>query len=152
MNLSTFTEGGSSTQTEDNEGAIIQSICVSGTCFLDYAEAQQPEGYFNIFFIEKVFSAYDDTKVSFSTTTQDRILSGRVDDHDKMYEIGCSLSKCDCYRLFSDNPLHMGFFLDSISGGEIDSLCVYIYLASLQCIFQTRHIFTVYIPVTITLR
>ena len=132
MNIFTFTEGGSSTQTEDNEGAIMESICVSGTCFLHYAEAQRPEGHFNIFFIEKVFSAYDDTKVSFSTTTQDRILSGRVDDHDKMYEIGCSLSKCDCYRLFVDNPLHMGFFLDSISGGEID------YGTHYACIFIFR--------------
>ena len=67
---------------------------MSGTFLLAYVEAQRPEGHFNIFFIEKVFSAYDDTKVSFSTTTQDRILSGRVDDHDKMYAIGCSLSQC----------------------------------------------------------
>lgn len=93
--------------------------------------------------------------MSFSTTTQDRILSGRVDDHDKMYEIGCSLSKCDCYRLFSDNPLHMGFFLDSISGGEIYRLLVLTMRVYLSFVFSSTsmhfsnspHLY--YVPVTI---
>ena len=127
-----------------------------GTCLLAYTVVQRPEGHFNIFFTEKVFSAYDDTKVSFSTTTQDRILSGRVDDHDKMYEIGCLLSKCDAYRLFSDNPLHMGFFLDSISGGEIEAECysthyVHVCISSFDILYSAAllnslHPYHVHLP------
>lgn len=49
---------------------------------------------------------------------QDVILSRHLHDDDKMYEVQCSLAQSDAYRLFSDNPLQMGYFLNSISGME----------------------------------
>ena len=70
-------------------------------------EEQQPDGYFSVRFLEKVFSEYDENKVIFSTGTQDKILSQLLDDHDRMYEVQC----CDSYRLFKDNPLYWVFIL-----------------------------------------
>ena len=63
----------------------------------------------------RIFSEYDMQKVVFSSYTQRRILSERLDDHDYMDEIRSSMVECEEYRLLKDNPLHMGFFLDSIS-------------------------------------
>ena len=76
---------------------------------------EEPEGYFKVYFVDRIESKYS-KKISFYTSTQDRILSSRLDDHDQMYETQCSLSESDAYRLFPDNPLHMGFFLDRIFG------------------------------------
>ena len=63
----------------------------------------------------KYFSEYSDD-VGFKSMGQDVILSHHLhDDDDKMYEVQCSLAQSDTYRLFSDNPLQMGYFLGSIS-------------------------------------
>ena len=60
--------------------------------------------------MERIFSEYDKQKVVFSSYTQQRIISERIDDHDYMDEIRCSLVECEEYRLLKDNPLHMLFF------------------------------------------
>lgn len=85
---------------------------------LSTIEPEPPEGHFNIRYIGKYFSEYSDD-VGFKSMGQDVILSHHLhDDDDKMYEVQCSLAQSDTYRLFSDNPLQMGYFLDSISGME----------------------------------
>ena len=75
--------------------------------YLCITEQHRPE---DVYFLERIYSRYDEHKVMFSSFTQQRILSERLDDHDYMYEIQCSLTESDEYRLLNDNPLHMGFF------------------------------------------
>ena len=47
--------------------------------------------------MERIFSKYDMHKVVFSSYTQQRILSERLDDHDYMDEIRCSIVECEEY-------------------------------------------------------
>lgn len=75
---------------------------------LSIIEPEPPEGYIH-------FSEYSDD-VGFKSMGQDVILSHHLDDNDKMYDIQCSLAQSDAYWLFGNNPLSMGYFLDSMSG------------------------------------
>ena len=57
----------------------------------------EPGGYFTVYFLERIYSRYDEHKPVFTTATQEKILSERLDDHDVMYETQCSLSECSWY-------------------------------------------------------
>ena len=77
-----------------------------------------PEGYFTVSFVERIISQYT-TNVSFrSGMTQDSILQSRLEDRDHMYEVQESLSDNSSYRLFPENPLQLGFYLETITTGD----------------------------------
>ena len=77
-----------------------------------------PEGYFTVSFVERIISQYT-TNVSFrSGMTQDSILQSRLEDRDRMYEVQESLSDNSSYRLFPENPLQLGFYLETITTGD----------------------------------
>lgn len=74
-------------------------------------------------FLEKIHSHYS-SNVSFRCFDQGHILTSALDDHDRMHEVEDSLLENSLYRIFPENPLHFGFFLDTITTGK---LCYSIY-------------------------
>lgn len=66
----------------------------------------------------KVESRYTNS-VSFRSIGQGDILSTRLDDLDRRHEVSHSLEENPSYRVFPENPLHMGYFLDSICIGTV---------------------------------
>ena len=53
--------------------------------------------------------------------SQEDIVCYHNDDQDRMFEAQQSVleARSAQYRMFSDNPLEMGYFLDSIDKGEL---------------------------------
>ena len=77
-----------------------------------------PDGYFSLMFLGKIISKYT-SDVGFQSLTQAAIMTHCLpDDPDTMYEAQCLIAQSDddTFRLFEENPLHMGYFLDHISG------------------------------------
>lgn len=70
-----------------------------------------------IMFSEKVYSRYS-SNVSFRSLDQERVLTSTIDDYDHMHEVEDSLLENPLYRIFPENPLQMGYYLDSTTTGK----------------------------------
>ena len=70
-------------------------------------------------FLERVVSQYT-SNVSFRSTDQEGILASRIEDYGRRNEVEASLLENPSFRIFPENPLQMGFFLESIIPGKQD--------------------------------
>ena len=66
-----------------------------------------------------VTSEYSSLASFRSGINQITIVSSRLDDVGRMDEVGESLLEKPDYRIFPENPLQLGFFLDSIGNGKV---------------------------------
>ena len=55
----------------------------------------------------------------FRALDQKRILTSRIYDDAHMHEVEDSVIENPFYRIFPENPLQLGFFLESITPGEL---------------------------------
>ena len=78
-----------------------------------------PVGYFYISFTEKMPSRYTNNVSFRSGLSQGSILSVRIEDDLRMHEVEESLQQNSYFRVFSENPLQRGFYLDSITTGML---------------------------------
>lgn len=78
--------------------------------------SQPPEGYFCLWFLEKIPSRYT-SAFSFKSCLQEDIVC-RLDDDDRMHEAEESMIDSPYYHIFPENPLHHGFYLSSIGIGK----------------------------------
>ena len=78
-----------------------------------------PVGYFTVSFVEKVPSRYTSSVIFAGGLDQEEVLSTRLDDRDRMDGIGESLIESPLFRIFKENPLQLGFYLESITTGNI---------------------------------
>ena len=75
-------------------------------------------GYFTTLFVERVPSRYTNS-VSFRCgMDQASILTSRIEDCIRMNEVEESLTENPFFRVFSENPLKLGFYLESITTGN----------------------------------
>ena len=82
--------------------------------------ADPPESYFDVAFVEVTPSRYAPTSVFHAGLNQVSLLStSRHCDIDLNHEVEESLCEKQDYRLFLDNPLKMGLFLDTIGNGDV---------------------------------
>ena len=72
-------------------------------------------------FLEVVHSEYSSLVSLRCGMSQSSILSSRLDDRDRMDEVSDSLSANPDYRLFPENPLMLGFYLNSVRNGKLAS-------------------------------
>ena len=72
-------------------------------------------------FVTKTLSHYTETFSFRSGVDQESIVCYHLDDSDRMDEVQASLLEHPYYRIFPENPLHLGFYLSSIGSG---TLCV----------------------------
>lgn len=83
---------------------------------------EPPDGFFKVDFVEMVLSRYSSNASFRCGMDQVAIMSSRLDDIGRMHEVEESLMENSFYRIFSENPLKLGFFLDSIGNGKIGIL------------------------------
>ena len=57
-----------------------------------------------------------------SGMSQSSILSSRINDQGRMDEVSDSLSANPDYRIFPENPLMLGFYLDSVRNGKLANI------------------------------
>ena len=80
-----------------------------------------PVGYFVVAFVDRSQSKYGSKKWSFRTAlSQEDILCYHLgDNHDRMHEVQELVATTPGvqYRVFAENPLHLGHFLESLSDG-----------------------------------
>ena len=77
-----------------------------------------PDGFFTVEFVEMVISKYSSLASFRSGMNQTTIVSSRLDDVGRMNEVEESLLEKPDYRIFSENPLQLGFCLDCIGNGK----------------------------------
>lgn len=88
------------------------SICVVSDCI------EPPTGYFVVTFVGRTPSRYT-KNVSFRSMNQEDILATRLEEDDRRHEVSDSLIENPHFRVFAENPLHLGYYLDRISVGKI---------------------------------
>ena len=74
---------------------------------------EPPDGYFQVTFLEMTLSRFSSNAVLRCGMSQAAVLSSQDSDADEEDQAGNQQ-----YRLFADNPLKMGFYLDSIGNGD----------------------------------
>ena len=81
---------------------------------------EPPHGYFHLSFMGKTASRY---RSAFSFRSgllqQDIVCSYLHDNPDRMQEAKDSMVDNPTFRIFQENPLHLGFYLDSIGTGDL---------------------------------
>lgn len=96
--------------------------------------SDEPEGYFEVSFIGKTASRYSENFIFKSGMTQEDILCyGLTDDVDGMmnYRDMVAESPAGQFRVFDQNPIHLGFFLSDIRQNGIYNnikYIIYIYI------------------------
>lgn len=78
-----------------------------------------PTGYFSIVFLGGVESEYS-SNTSFRSTDQEGILTSHA-YYGRRNEVEQSLLDNSDYRIFPENPLKMGFYLENIIPGKFSS-------------------------------
>ena len=81
-----------------------------------------PEGYFDVKFLEMVHSEYSSLVSLRFGMSQSSILSSRINDQGRMDEVSDSLSANPDHRIFPENPLMLGFYLDCVRNGKLASI------------------------------
>ena len=87
-----------------------------------YYPTEPPEGYFRVDFMERRSSEYSSKFTFRSGLLQENIVCYKLyDDPDRMHEAQelVVTSPASHYPVFSENPLHLGFYLHSIEKGII---------------------------------
>ena len=74
---------------------------------------------FDVQFLEMVHSEYSSLVSLRSGMSQSSILSSRINDQDRMDEVSDSLSANPDHRIFPENPLMLGFYLDCVRNGKL---------------------------------
>ena len=76
----------------------------------------KPAGFFIVEFVEIFRSTYASTYSFCTGRSQEDIVCSRLDDPDSMYQYQMLRDECEgeYYRIYDQNPLHLGFFLNVI--------------------------------------
>lgn len=98
----------------------LESFDITCVCCTPVQYSEPPEGYFCLWFLEKIPSRYT-SAFSFKSCFQEDIVCRRLDDDDRMHEAEDSMIDNPYYRIFPENPLHHGFYLSSIGIGKFQA-------------------------------